>query len=178
MHIEYEVRVLDIEIEEMRKKLEALGAKKIGSHFQKRYVYDMSNEEKGKFMRLRTNGDKTTLTVKHRYDDAKIGGVTELETEVGDFARMHQILEDIGYKETNYQENKRETYHLEEVEIDIDTWPLIPTYMEIEGKSEEVVQKYIEILGVKDHALTTESIPNVYKKYDINLDDHQNLTFE
>mgnify|MGYP001031532328 CR=1 FL=1 len=31
--------------------------------------------------------------------------------------------------------------------LDIDTWPTIPTYLEIEGTSEEDVKKAAEILG-------------------------------
>ena len=34
-------------------------------------------------------------------------------------------------------------YVLNGVEISIDSWPMIPTYAEIEGKSDEDVTKYI-----------------------------------
>ena len=37
-------------------------------------------------------------------------------------------------------------YVLNGVEISIDSWPMIPTYAEIEGKSDEDVTKYIKII--------------------------------
>ena len=39
MKTEYEIRILEIDKEEMIKKLENLGAKKIGEYNQKRYVH-------------------------------------------------------------------------------------------------------------------------------------------
>ena len=64
MKTEYEIRVLEINVEEMTKKLEKMGAKKVGEFEQKRYVYDLKPAEEGKWIRLRTNGKKTTLTYK------------------------------------------------------------------------------------------------------------------
>lgn len=68
-------------------------------------------------------------------DKNDLGGTQEHEVVVSDFEKMNDILEKLGYKHRNYQENKRIRYILDEVEIDIDTWPLIPTYAEIEGKN-------------------------------------------
>ena len=47
------------------------------------------------------------------------------------------MLEEMGYKAHTYQENKRTRYMLDGVEFDIDSWPYIPTYLEIEGKNEK-----------------------------------------
>ena len=63
MKTEYEVRVLDINKKEMIKKLEALGATKKGEFNQKRYVYDLKPIQKGKWIRLRTNGNVSTLKI-------------------------------------------------------------------------------------------------------------------
>ena len=63
--IEYEVRILEIDREEIIKKLEAMGAKKIKEGLQKRYVYDFNPVEPNKWIRLRTNGSTTTLTIKN-----------------------------------------------------------------------------------------------------------------
>ncbi len=41
------------------------------------------------------------------------------------------------------QENKRCHYILEDVEIDIDSWPMIPDYIEIEGKMK---RRFIRLL--------------------------------
>lgn len=178
MHTEYEVRILEIDVPKMRNKLEELGAKKRGTYFQKRYVYEFNPHIEGKFIRLRTNGEKTTLTIKHHYDRQKIGGTSELETEVEDFDTMHKILQELGYKPQCYQENKRETYDLNGVEIDLDTWPRIPTFMEIEAQDKETVLAYADKLEVTSYPMTTEDAKHVYLKYGIDLDAIDNLTFE
>ena len=64
MKTEYEVRVLEIDKDELIRKLESLNATKVGEFNQKRYVYDTIPKENGKWIRLRTNGKETTLTFK------------------------------------------------------------------------------------------------------------------
>ena len=39
--------------------------------------------------------------------------------------------------------------------MDIDTWPMIPTYMELEGPSVEKVKEVEELLGVDKSKITT-----------------------
>ena len=136
MHIEYEVRVLEVDVKEIEKKLKEVGAKFCWDHLQKRYVYDFMPKIEGKWIRLRTNGDKTTLTIKNIVS-SQIDGTQELEIVVDDFEKTNSILNELGFVAKGYQENRRRQYILDGVEIDIDYWPLIPTYLEIEGKSEE-----------------------------------------
>ena len=72
MGIEYEVRVLEINHDEMISKLEKLGATKVFDAMQKRKVYDFNPVEPNRWIRLRTNGIKTTLTIKE-VKEKKIG---------------------------------------------------------------------------------------------------------
>ena len=64
MHTEYEVRVLEIDKEEIIKRLEQLGAEFQWDYVQRRYVYDFIPKVESKWIRLRTNGKETTLTYK------------------------------------------------------------------------------------------------------------------
>ena len=157
METEYEVRVLDIDVNKLIVKLEELGATRIGEYFQRRYVYDFNPKIDGKWIRLRTNGEYTTLAIKSRPNETKIGELFELEEKVEDFEKTHMILTELGYTPTAYQENKRLIYRLDDVEFDIDSWPMIPTYVEIEGKNEEVVNKYINLLELNNNKLSYES---------------------
>ena len=80
-----------------------------------------------------------------------------------------ELLENMGIKSRGYQENKRTQYILNGVEIDIDSWPMIPTYVEIEGKNEEEVMNTLEILELPKDKVTTLDVDSVYKKYGIDL---------
>ncbi len=178
MNIEYEVRVLEIDKDNLVKRLERLGAKKVGEYFQKRYVYDTVEKSDGKWLRLRTNGIKSTLTYKSVEKDA-IDGTKEVEIVVDDFERTNELLEKIGIYSRNYQENKRIQYFLDDVEIDIDTWPFIPTYVEIEGKNEESVYKILDKLELDKSKVTTLDVQSVYEKiYNIDIKEYKILKFE
>ena len=177
MHTEYEVRILEINQDEVITKLDKLGAKKEWDLLQKRYVYDFIPKVEGKWIRLRTNGEKTTLTIKNLVS-SEIDGTQELEIEVDDFLKCNLILNELGYEARSYQENRRVQYKYEDVEIDVDSWPGIPTFLEIEGPSEEKVYEILSKLGLKKEDCTTLDIDSIYKKYGIELDSIKKLKLE
>ncbi len=177
MNTEYEVRILEIDKDTFINKLEELGAEKAGDFFQKRYVYDFNPTIKGKWIRLRTNGNESTLTIKNIISPL-IDGTKEIEIVVSDFDKCKYILNELGYRPKGYQENKRTRYYLDGVEIDIDTWPIIPTYAEIEGKTEDEVMAIIDKLGYNKEDITTLDVDSIYKKYGYNENDMKELKFE
>lgn len=177
MNTEYEVRVLEINQEKIINKLKDMNADFKGDYLQKRYVYDFNPKEQGKWIRLRTNGKKTTLTIKNILS-TKIDGTKELEIEVDDFEKTNLILKELGYSPKGYQENRRIQYLLDGVEIDIDIWPFIPTYLEIEGKNEEEIYTTLDKLNISKQEITTEDVEKIYLNYGHNLNDMYNLELE
>lgn len=177
-HIEYECTVLNIDLEYIKSKLESLGAKNKGEKFQRRYTYDFNPVRKNSWIRLRTNGENATICIKEIVDKTKIGGTKELETEVGDFDTTNEILERLGYHHRNYQENKRISYELNGVSIEVDSWPLIPTYIEIEGSSESEVLKVLKLLEVEENNVTTLDVSSIFKEfYGIDINSIEELKF-
>ncbi len=171
MHTEYELRVLDIDTEKVIKKLEELGAEKIAEFNYKRRVYNFHPAVDHKWIRLRTDGKKTTLTIK-KLESFEIDGTKELEIEVSDFEETNLVLNELGYTAHTYQENKRIRYMLNGVELDIDSWPYIPTYLEIEGKSEEAVKEMVKLLEVDENKITSIDVQGVFKNfYNIDIAD-------
>lgn len=178
MNIEYELRVLEIDIDNVIKSLEKIGAERIGAFEQKRYVYDFKPAVKGKWIRLRSNGIENTLTIKEIINN-KIDGTKELEIEVSSFEETNKILNKLGYKHRSFQENNRIEYKLNNVKFDIDTWPMIPTYLEIEGKDELEIKKALNLLNLTNPKITTLGVDAIYKEiYNINIDNITNLLFE
>ena len=72
------------------------------------------------------------MTYKNIVDNT-INGVSEIEVIVNDFDKACCLLNQTNFKETSYQENFREIWSNNEVEIVIDTWPFLQSYIEIEG---------------------------------------------
>jgi len=162
--IEYEARVLEIDKEKLEEKLKLLGAKKVADFDYKRRVYNFNPSSERKWIRLRTDGTQTTLTIKE-VKSQEIDGTEENEIIVSDFEETNKMLNKLGFYSHTYQENKRTRYTLNNVEIDIDTWPYIPTYVEIEGKSAEDVKNTIKELDLENHTVTTNDVQEVFRKY-------------
>ena len=164
MHTEIEERILEIDTDKVIKKLEELGATKKGEWFQKRYTYDFTPKRENQWLRLRTNGVETTLTYKN-VETRELDGTKELEIVVSDFEETNQLLKIMGYTPRSFQENLRTRYYLDHIEIDIDTWPMIPTYMELEGPSVEKIKELEDLLEVDKSKITTLFADEIYDKY-------------
>jgi adenylate cyclase class 2 len=174
--IEYEVRVLEINREEILKKLQELKASFVKSSFQRRNVYDFNPVDPNRWIRLRTDGKTTTLTFK-QLESANIDGTKEIEVEVSDFETMDEMLNRLGYFARGKQENYRIQFLLNGVEIDIDTWPRIPEYLEIEGKSEEEVLHTLDLLGIPRERATSLDVSSIYEEVYGIKDSKKDLSF-
>lgn len=176
MNSEYEVRVLDIGVDSFIKQIEKLGAIYVNKYEQKRYIYDFNPKIDNKWIRLRTDGFKTTLAIKE-YQSAEIGGTKEIEIEVSDIEKTDEILNQLGYFKRSVQENKRIRYMLNNVEIDIDTWPHLRTYVEFEGKSKKSVLDLLKLLEIDENSITTMDVQDIYLASGFTLEDLNNLKF-
>jgi adenylate cyclase class 2 len=176
MKTEFEVKILGIDVEMIKKKLDSIGAKKHLERNMRRYVYDIKPGDEGSWIRLRDNGERSTITVKEIHND-EIGGTKEIEVQVGDFEMANLLLNRLGFKAKAYQENKRISYRLGRVKIEIDSWPKIPPYVEVEADSEEEVKKTVELLGFDMARTTSIGVTKVYAKYGIDIHKFKELKF-
>ena len=176
MNSEYEVRVLDIDVDDFIKQIVKLWAIYINKYEQKRYIYDFNPKIDNKWIRLRTDGFKTTLAIK-KYKSAEIGGTKEIEIEVSDIEKTDEILNQLGYFKRSVQENKRIRYMLNNVEIDIDTWPHLRAYVEFEGKSKKSVLDLLKLLEIDENRITTMDAQDIYLANGFTLEDLNNLRF-
>ena len=101
-----------------------------------------------------------------------------MEIVVSDFEETNKILEEFGYKARSIQENRRIRYILDDVEIDIDTWPGINTFVEFEGNDEESINKVIKRLGMNIEDATTMDVHSIYLSLGYTEEDMNNLNFK
>lgn len=141
MKNEIEAKFVNVDIDEMRHKLSNLDAKLIHSmRDMKRVTIDTPDmKKKNAFVRVRDEGNKTTLTYK-QFDALSLDGVKEVEVIVDDFDTTIALLAELGLPYGSLQESRRETWNLDDVEIVIDEWPWLNPYIEIEGPSEASVR--------------------------------------
>lgn len=176
-NIEYEAKILNIDPSVIKQKLRQLKATKIGEYNFRRYVFDTIPVTPNRWVRLRSDGQNTTLTVK-QIDSDSIDGTSEWETEVGDIDQALIILEKIGIKPRGYQENKRLEYRLHGVQVTIDLWPKLTPYVEIEGANKAEVVATARILGYSKQDLVAKNTADLYQEIGIDLKQVAELTFD
>lgn len=140
-------------------------------------VYDVVPGDESQWIRLRDTGDETTLTVKQIMTDA-IDGTREVEVAVDDFATTNMLLGMLGYTPKSYQENKRTSFALDGAQLEVDTWPHIPPYLEIEGTSTAEVLRIAAILGYAESDISGENTIKIYARHGIDLGAITRLTFD
>jgi adenylate cyclase class 2 len=120
-------------------------------------------EARGGWLRLRDQGDRTFLTYKQTTrDQSTIDSTLEAEVEIGDFQAAQTLLEAMGFTALRYQENYREEWHLDGVAFDLDTWPDLPPFLEIEGPDEHSVRRAAQTLGLDFSTATFGSVDELY----------------
>lgn len=149
METEYEATFTNVIKDDIRSKLTFLNADLIKPEFmQKRVVFHLpsGHEIKGAWMRVRDEGDKTTMSLKI-VDGDHITDQKEICIGISDFKLAVELLKTIGCEEKAFQESKRELWKLNDVEITIDEWPFLEPFVEIEGPSEEKVRDIADKMG-------------------------------
>ncbi len=168
MKIETEVRLLDIDINKFILQLNDNKAKFIGDWIQKRKVYDFTPVRENSWIRLRTNGKETTITIKE-IKDKSATGTYETEIKVDNFDTADELLNKLGYFARSTQENRRIRYILNNVEIDIDLWPHIPPFVEFEAETEEDIKNVCKALNIDYNSLVTLDVMSIYDYYNLNF---------
>jgi adenylate cyclase class 2 len=151
MPSEIEAKFLNVDIEAVRSKLKSAGG--VLEHpmrLMRRDQFDHADQRYGKGhyaerLRIRDEGDKLTMTYKKTSPDSNYAN--EIETTIGSYENTKQLLTAVGLHSFSYQESKRETWHLDDVEVVIDEWPWLNPYIEIEGPSEVSIQAAAAKLG-------------------------------
>ncbi|MFA5925341.1 MAG: CYTH domain-containing protein [Parcubacteria group bacterium] len=149
MQIEYEATFENIDKGEIKERLEKAGAKLVRPEFmQKRVTLQLpkGQDAPNKWLRVRDEGDRITMTFKH-FDGDNIDNQKELLIVVDSFEKTVEFLLHIGCIEKSYQESRRELWTLDGAEITIDEWPFLDPFVEVEGKNEKEVRDISEKLG-------------------------------
>ncbi|MET9762074.1 CYTH domain-containing protein [Streptomyces sp. NPDC006372] len=176
--IEFEAKALDIDPAKIVRLItEAGGACTAGTRLMRRYVYDTIPAIPGRWVRLRDTGSDVTLCVKQITTDA-VDGTHETEVTVDSFEEAAALLRLSGLTPRGYQENRRTSYTLGAVRLEIDEWPRIPPYLEIEADDEPQVWEAAAALGIDHDQLTSINTTKVYALYGIDLDSIADLRFE
>lgn len=171
MH-EIETKILEVEGKGLREKLESMGAEKIqevGLVVDWFSFANVSKDDNPWFLRIRSySTGKVEVTWKAKSD---LIGVARKHKEINVIVDSHEKMQDIfielGLVSYAHQEKNRVSWTLDGVQFDFDTYPGMPSYLEIEAGSVDEINKMITMLGLENHETWNDGertlIENKYK---------------
>ena len=164
--IEVEVKAKIESFDEMRKKLDEIGAIKTKTeHQEDRYfnspVKDFAETDEALRIRETRSDEKHNLFITYKGPkiDAKSKTREEVEMEIEDADKASKIFEFLGFNEVRTVIKDREYYKYENYEISLDNVHGLEPYMEIEislednsdySKAQESIFELFEKLGITD----------------------------
>lgn len=173
---EREVKVLNIDKDEIEDKLKNLGAVLLKDEEQTNIRFDTEDNFLKKnyngYLRIRItknliNGDiKNTLTFKMNISRDKLRINEETETEISNYEETIKILQFLGYNKKRPGYKHRRSYLYENIIFEIDTWDkdtYPKPYLEIEVNTAEELEKAIELLQLDREQITSKSIDELRK---------------
>ena len=173
---ELETRIVDIDVEDIRSKLLALGGVKVKSEDQVNEIYDFSDgrllQAKG-YARIRTITDRLTnketifMTTKKMISQDTFKVMEENETVIENGVVGENIFKSLGLELTKSIKKYRESYRYKNtlIEIDINDPSFCPfPYVEIETSSEEELNEVLNLLGYSMKDTTSKTIYDILKE--------------
>ena len=168
---EIEVKILDINVEDIRKKLLDLGAEKVFEGEVEMYRFDYPDDRLNKedsFLRIRKMGEQVELCFKGKKEGTQFKMREEIEVTTSGLNDTLLIFEKLGLKKIFDGKKLRESYTLGDVRFELDTYPGVPTFVAVEAPTEEEVITHVEKLGYSMNQTTTLSGFEVEREYKKN----------
>ena len=171
MQTEIEAKFTDIDLEEMRMRLGQLGGLRVyPERTMRRVNFNHINGPRA-WVRVRDEGDKVTMSYKQTFEDT-LHGTKEINLVVDNFENAVELLEAVGLAGRIIQITKRELWTFNACDVTLDTWPWVPSFIEIEGPSEEAVRETARLLGCQWEQAMFGGVEAVYLQY-YQLKDHE-----
>lgn len=183
MKTEFEAKFFPISKDIFRKLLKKnSGLMQQKEILMRRVIYQLEDKQSKKWLRIRDEGNKTTITIKEIINPNAIDGIREIEINTDDFHKTRHLFEFMGLTLKSYQENYRETWELNGAIITIDTWPGLESVLEIESSSAEHVKEIIKTLNLDEKDALYGAVDTLYQiKHGISphsFDLIQNFSFD
>ena len=134
-----------------------------------------------KWIRLRQDGEIVEITIKYIYSNKanyNIDEVKEIEIKTDNFEMANKLIEEMGYYRKKLAEKKRDSYSYQGMDIEIDEWPLLEPYIEIEGSNIDKIYELANLLGYSKEQTIVMNTEDVYLEKGIDLSKYEEMTFK
>jgi adenylate cyclase class 2 len=157
MAVETEAKLKVNSHDGVSQRLRELGAASIGAKLETNIFFDTARGElrhAGKGLRLRLARDlgssavKAIVTYKGPRRPGAVKSREEIETEVADPDSMIAIFRALGLEQSLSFEKKRESWRVDDCQVELDEVPYLGKFVEIEGPSEASIAAVQQKLGL------------------------------
>lgn len=174
---ELEVKILDINLEDIRNKVKSLNCKNVKKENQINKIFDFKDNtllKKQGYARIRIvedlllNSNRYYMTVKKILSQSKFKIMDEYEVEISNSQEGENIFKALGLEMTQCLKKYRESYQYKDslIEIDINDKSFCPfPYIEIESPNEEELEEVIHLLGYSIEDTTSKNIYELIKSF-------------
>jgi len=160
---ESETKILDIPLTETCTLLENLGAVKVFDHDRIITHFDTPDHtlfQRGKILKLTEEGTLKLTINQHRED----GTTEEIKVGVSRKEETVALLDRLGFIPISEVTARRISYEWDGVDFDIDIFPHIPPFLEIDlGESGKNLLEILTVLTLENRQSCTLSTPEVFQ---------------
>lgn len=174
--MELEVKILDIDIDEIRRLMKENNASLVKNEMQNNYIYDFEDrrllQDRG-YARIRVVTDNTSgkvtvfMTIKRLVSADVYKRMEEHETVIENREAGEGIFQALGLQLIQVINKSRESYRYKDslIEIDVNEKEFVPfPYLEVESPNEEELKEVVELLGYTMEETSSLSIYDILKE--------------
>ncbi len=169
---EIEVRFREVDVASITERLKGIGFTDGGDDlFREVIFYDGEltwigeRKVRTRFIRVRSTKAGVVVTYKSQRQDVQTAEAEEHEFTVDSFEAAVNLFTALGYCPFREQEKRRHTWHRGNLRAEFDTWPKIPTFLELEAQDEGQLKALAAELGFSWDQVTWENAGNLIEKY-------------
>ena len=168
--------MLDVDIEEVCKKLEEIGAKKVYDDVRTIIALDTEDRhflnDKDKLIRVTDEGSiKVTMHVNQSKPDIKSG----IKFKTSRLKETMDFFHEMGLDPISKVEAPRISYELGKIDFDIDKFPAIPAFLEIDIENIEeegyTVESLLAKLGLENNRVVVKGTEDIHELYGVDYFD-------
>ena len=129
-------------------------------------------------VRIRKDGERVQVAYKETRQETSKGNI-EIEFEVSDVKAAQEFLEKMGLTDPRHQQKRRISYKLDGVGIDIDFWPKIPPYVEIEAPTLKEIETVARKVGLDmKNVCNLDALQVIQQVYHVDLSGVKEYIFD
>lgn len=170
---EHEIKVLDIDIDNLIEKLKEIGANEVYNDTRTIIALDTLDKyflnKKDKLIRITDEGNvKVTMHVNQSDPESKKG----IKFKTSRLKETMDFFSELGLNPISNVKAHRISYELGKIDFDIDKFPAIPPFLEIDVEYIEdegyTIESILKVLGLENNRVVVMGTEDIHKLYNVN----------